>query len=197
MALARQHPSSTQAVRSHKARGTLTQTSPPTSSTSQASSSSTIPPVHNIIHSMTGLILHCNAFGFRDLANSTKPAGIQATLTRRTLSAGTYHDVVVILSCIERADTTAVIRNAAAHADHMIQQWHRGNTNVVVLPFAHLSSDIGAPQASLDLLTALVKELEKRCYTASLITFGSHKEWMVDVYGYPRATSWFQYRDSQ
>jgi Archaea-specific editing domain of threonyl-tRNA synthetase len=101
--------------------------------------------------------------------------------------------VVVILTCIESADTETEVAHAAVHTTHMIHEWHSGNSNVVVLPFAHLSSDIAQPPASLTRLNAFVSFLAAYGCCPRLATFGSHKDWMVDVHGYPRATSWFHF----
>jgi hypothetical protein len=77
----------------------------------------------------------------------------------------------------------------------MIREWHKGASTVVVLPFAHLSQDIAKPSTSLPRLEAFLKHLRTRGHDPSVATFGSHKDWIVDVYDYPRATSWFEFRD--
>jgi hypothetical protein len=147
-----------------------------------------------IIHSVTGLILHCKTFSFRDIRDSTKPAGIDEAIRDRPLGSGLYHDTVVIMSCIESGDTEGDLERAAVHTSHMVHEWHKDNPRVVVLPFAHLSSDIAMPPGSLTMTNSFVNFLRAQGHSPRLITFGSHKDWMVDVYGYPRATSWFQFR---
>jgi len=142
---------------------------------------------------MTGLILHCKSFSFKDIENSIKPPGIENVIRDRQLSQGAYTNKVVILGNIEEADTEAIIEEASAHIIGIINQWHHGNNNVLVVPFAHLSSTIAKPPKSKELISKLVQDLQSRGNAVELITFGSHKEWMVDVYGYPRATSWFQF----
>lgn len=142
---------------------------------------------------MKGLILHCRKFSFKDLENSTKPAGISETLIDRDLTQGVFEKKVVILTCIEEPDTEATINEAAAHINHMTGEWHSGNKDLIVLPFGHLSRNIAQPPKSKDLMNAFVQALRQSDNQAELITFGSHKEWMVDVYGYPRATSWFEF----
>jgi threonyl-tRNA synthetase len=144
---------------------------------------------------MTGLILHCKSFHYHDRCNSTKPAEIVNAVASRALIAQTYRNAVVILTCIESGDTESDIAAAAEHADHMIREWHRAAATVVVLPFAHLSRDIAKPSTSIPSLDIFLGHLRMRGHITSLATFGSHKEWMVDVLGYPRATSWFEFRD--
>jgi threonyl-tRNA synthetase len=146
---------------------------------------------------MTGLILHCKRFNYRDRRNSTKPAGIGDAVAMRQLTAQASHNVVVIFTCIEGGDTDSDITAAAEHADHMIREWHRAASAVVVLPFAHLSRDIAKPSTSIPNLDAFVEHLRMHGHITSLATFGSHKDWMVDVLGYPRATSWFEFRHRQ
>ena len=142
---------------------------------------------------MTGLILHCKNFSFKDIKNSTKPSGINNVIDDRQLSQGVYKNKVVILSSIEEADTEEVVEEASAYITDIINQWHHGNSDVLVLPFAHLSSTIAQPPKSKELIDELVQRFQAKDNNVELITFGSHKEWMVDVYGYPRATSWFQF----
>lgn len=142
---------------------------------------------------MKGLILHCRKFSFKDIENSTKPAGISQTLTDRELTRGMFEKRVVILTCIEDSDSEAILNEAVAHVHHMASEWHHGNHDLIVLPFGHLSRNIAKPPKSKDLMITFVKALEQKCNKVELITFGSHKEWMVDVYGYPRATSWFEF----
>ena len=146
---------------------------------------------------MTGLILHCKRFSYRDRRNSTKPTGIGNAVVGRPLTTQAYRNAVVILTCIESGDTESDIAAAAQHTDHMIREWHRAASTVVVLPFAHLSQDIAKPSTSMPSLDIFVGHLRTHGHVASLATFGSHKDWMVDVLGYPRATSWFEFRHRQ
>jgi threonyl-tRNA synthetase len=141
---------------------------------------------------MKGLILHCRNFSFKDIENSTKPNGIMNVLSDRELTNGKYTDKVVVLTCIEDSDSKEIVQGAVEHVNHMIEEWHSGNKNVLVVPFAHLSKDIAKPPKSKELMQFFVESLKEKD-KVELITFGSHKEWMVDVYGYSRATSWFQF----
>jgi threonyl-tRNA synthetase len=142
---------------------------------------------------MKGLILHCKNFSFKDIENSTKPDGISVNLNDRQLTQGDYKEQVVILTCIEEVDNEQVIDRAVDHVNHMVLEWHKANRNVLVTPFAHLSRDIAKPPKSKDLMHDFVHKLQESGNKVELVTFGSHKEWMIDVYGYPRATSWFQF----
>ena len=144
---------------------------------------------------MTGLMLYCKRFRYRDRRNSTRPIGIAHAISGRPLAAETYRDAVVILTCIESADTESDIAAAADHADHMIREWYKAASAIVVLPFAHLSQDIARPATSMPSLDLFVEHLRTRGHSPSFATFGSHKDWMVDVFGYPRATSWFEFRE--
>jgi hypothetical protein len=132
---------------------------------------------------VTGLILHCKTCRFRDIRDSTTPPGIAEAIGDRRLASGLYHDTVVIMSCIESGDTVSVLEQAAVHTSHMVHQWHKDSSRVVVLPFAHLSSNIAMPPASLTMLNSFVNFLRAQGHSPRLITFGSHKDWMVDVYG--------------
>jgi hypothetical protein len=142
---------------------------------------------------MKGLILHCRKFSFKDIENSTKPAGISEVLVDRELTEGFFEEQSVILTCIEESDTEEIVLKATEHVNHMVKEWHGGNTNLIVLPFGHLSRAIARPPKSKDLIDMFVRQLQRGNNRVELITFGSHKEWMVDVYGYPRATSWFEF----
>ena len=143
---------------------------------------------------MTGLLLHCKQFRYRDRSNSTRPFGIARVVEGRALTAETHKNAVVILTCIEEGDSDTHIALAAAHVDHMMREWYTTASAMVVLPFAHLSGDIAQPPAAMPSLTLFLQHLGTHGYRPSLATFGSHKDWMVDVYGYPRATSWFAFR---
>jgi hypothetical protein len=142
---------------------------------------------------MKGLILHCRKFSFKDIENSTKPSGISQILQDRELTEGVYTDKVVIMTCVEETDNADIISDATKHVNHMIDEWHNGNKEVIVLPFGHLSRNIAKPPKSKELMHAFALALQQSDNNVELITFGSHKEWMVDVYGYPRATSWFEF----
>jgi len=142
---------------------------------------------------MRGLILHCREFRFRDVEKSTKPSGISAVVRGQNMGEGRYQHRVVILACIEEGDTEEIINKAGEHILHMADEWHSGNRDILILPFAHLSRNIASPNTANELIQLLTGYLKERAGSAELITFGTHKEVMYDVYGYPRATSYFQF----
>jgi threonyl-tRNA synthetase len=143
---------------------------------------------------MKGLILNCKNFSFKDIEKSTKPQGITAYTDKHKFKKGSYKKKIVVLVCLEKGDSEDGINEAAKHICHMADNWHKGNKNVLIVPFGHLSKDLASPDIATKMLDMLIKILDNSGMNAELITFGTHKEWMVDVYGYPRATSFFQFR---
>lgn len=137
--------------------------------------------------------MHCKNFSFKDIEKSIKPSGISDFLGRKKMTEGKFIKKVVVLCCIEASDLEKEAKDSSIHINHMIKTWHGNNRNVIILPFGHLSSNLADPEKSQRLLEILIKELKRLGNRVKLITFGTHKEWLVDVYGYPRATSWFQF----
>ena len=144
---------------------------------------------------MKGLIFHCRDFRFKDLEKSSKPLGISEVVSKEKFNQGSFKNRIVVFVCIEEGDTKREVEDARKHIIHMIDEWHGGNKDIILLPFGHLSKNLAKPEISKELIDSLSSLLRKGQKKVDLITFGTHKEWMIDVYGYPRATSWFQFPD--
>lgn len=58
-----------------------------------------------------------------------------------------------------------------------------GHDNVVIAPFAHLSSDLAPSDVALQLLNSLTEKLQHHNITRT--HFGSDKELLLDIFGHP------------
>lgn len=91
-------------------------------------------------------------------------------------------DCIVALVTVEKSDSPDSVQFLQDDIKKMSQDI--GHKHVVILPFAHLSNNLADSEDALKLLESL-KEGLKSELEVKRSHFGSHKEFMVDVFGHP------------
>lgn len=139
---------------------------------------------------MRGIIFHCRRVWFRDRKKSDRPRGIKDVITAMTEAS--YAKIVTVMICIEENDTAETVREAAEHVDvHNKHFLNRGH--ILVCPFVHLSSRIAEPRKAIELLGIFADELERMGYKTSSVTFGTHKDFLLEAFGHLGSVSYFEF----
>jgi len=126
------------------------------------------------------LLWHCNDLEYADIEPSDRPQGIAAVQKQR--KAGHFSNVLAAFVCAEEMDTHGEVDEAAVSILSMLKMLGL-KTEVVVVPFAHLSSKLAPPQRATELLDDLVSLLKMRGVATNLASFGYHKEFSLHFRG--------------
>ncbi len=130
---------------------------------------------------MKALLLHCKNYRTRITKLSNRPIGIVAEdVNDREQS---LEDCLVVLLTIEKKDKAKSITSSLA-GEIIKTAKEVGVKDVVLLPFAHLSSQLADSQKCIEFFDNLVIELNKKV-NIMRSHFGSHKELLLDLYGHP------------
>jgi threonyl-tRNA synthetase len=134
------------------------------------------------------LMWHCSSLASRDVRRSTRPTAIRRLLTRPVQT--TYSDVLAVFACVEEGDSAATIpaaaREVAIHSKLLKQN------NIVVVPFAHLSSNIMTDSTrARELIIVFADELSGAGLSVQTNSFGFHKEFELHfkARGHPGAVA--------
>ena len=135
------------------------------------------------------LTWHCAELRYVDKVPSTRPQGIEAATGRK--SEGSFSDVVAAFACVEEGDGVAEVQSAAESVVSIVQMLGP-KRDVVLIPFAHLSSKLASPDASSGLLGSLASLLTARSITVHRVSFGYHKEFELHykAYGHPGSVAY-------
>ncbi len=139
---------------------------------------------------MRGLIFKCNRYSFADVAKSTKPSGIEKI--NSIFTNNEYADVILILLCIEKNDKENYINDAVKRISNLNKKYYKSK-KFVVAPFVHLSKNIENPKKSLSLCKLFSGRLRNLGFEVSEVTFGTHKNSVLDFSGDPYNVSYFEF----
>lgn len=130
------------------------------------------------------LIWHCSSLCSRDLRKSSRPRGIRELVGRPT--SVKFTDVLVAFTCVENGDTAETMAAGGAEILRLSEQI--GRREVVVVPFAHLSSDLMADsELAQGLINVLAEDLDGLGMKVTTNSFGYHKQFELHYVakGYP------------
>lgn len=130
------------------------------------------------------LMWHCSRLRSSDVRRSNRPRGIRSLLSKPTTVE--FKNVLVAFACIEQGDTDRTI--AAAVEEILRQSEHVRRRNVVVVPFAHLSSKLMTDsEGALALIVLLSNSLREAGLEVETNSFGYHKQFELHYVakGYP------------
>lgn len=99
---------------------------------------------------------------------------------------GQFENALVVFTAVEKEDEenpTAVVENAVQEILDVSGKVKPDN--IVIYPYAHLSSSLGAPDAAKKILTNLESELKARDLVVSRVPFGWYKSFEVSCKGHP------------
>ncbi len=135
------------------------------------------------------LAWHCESLCYQDERPSTRPPGIH--LTTPTKSSAKYEDILLVFVSVETDDTTVDAMTAAGVAVKLTTQ-NGARNGCVIMPFAHLSQKLAAPDDARDLLASLSEEMRSRGCEVTLASFGFHKllELSMTALGHPGSVAY-------
>jgi len=99
---------------------------------------------------------------------------------------GQFENALVVFTAVEKEDEPnpeAVVKNAAKEIMDVSDKVKA--ENIVIYPYAHLSSSLGAPDAAKNILSQLESELLTRDLPVSRVPFGWYKSFEVSCKGHP------------
>ncbi|MFI5412304.1 MAG: threonine--tRNA ligase [Candidatus Micrarchaeales archaeon] len=104
-------------------------------------------------------------------------------------------DGLVLLIAIEKDDTEAFASKAVKEAlDFAAKQ---KTANIVLYPFAHLSSNLEKPQRALNLFDYMVKETQKSKLKVHRAPFGWNKKFALEIKSHPLAEMFRSYSSEE
>ncbi|MCK9568009.1 threonine--tRNA ligase [Candidatus Pacearchaeota archaeon] len=127
------------------------------------------------------LLLHTDYIRFKPLKKALKNV---AELSAKEKEGEEIKEALVVLSAVEKSDSD--IKKVAGEVVKNVEDVAKqvGAKNIVLYPYAHLSSDLASPEIAIKVLDEPEKELKKN-FKVSRAPFGYYKEFELKVKGHP------------
>lgn len=137
---------------------------------------------------MKGIVMHCRRLEYTDKRRSTWPKGIYTT----SFEGGFFKASVVVLTCIEKGDTKEYIESAVQRVIELNKTFYK-RKQIVIAPFVHLSNNIEHAKKAIPLLEYFQKRLQGEGFEVGTVSFGTDKDFLVDIFGHRAAVSYFEF----
>ena len=126
------------------------------------------------------LCLHCDYIEWQGLKKALKS---MEDLTAEEIAKKKVDECLVVLTAVEKGDNVEesvplLIENIQKIAKDVKAE------NIVLYPYAHLSSNLGAPKIAVEILKDAEKKLKKE-FKVSRAPFGYYKSFELKVKGHP------------
>ena len=123
------------------------------------------------------LSLHCDYIKFKPLKKALRSI---EELSEENKKEKEVKEVLVVLTAVEKGDNSAdeLIKNIKEIAEQVKVK------NVVLYPYAHLSSELASPEIAIKILEEAEKKLKKD-FDVVRAPFGYYKEFELKVKGHP------------
>jgi len=129
---------------------------------------------------LRALLFHCKEYRVKIGKLANRPNGIIPEEVKSKTES--IKNCVLIFTTIEKADTIKQVNELVFEITKMALEVKENK--IVILPFAHLSNNLGGTETSIKLLDSICKKLEAN-FKISRAHFGSHKELLFHLYGHP------------
>ncbi len=139
---------------------------------------------------MRGLIIKTDRFYFKDREKSTWPKGIK-DYQNFEKEGKEFSNVINVWVCVEKDDRENYIINLVRRIKELNDNFYK-LSHVVVLPFGHLSNKLANPKKAKEFLDKIV-ELLQRDFKVDAVTFGTHKDLILEIPGQPAEVSYFEF----
>lgn len=99
---------------------------------------------------------------------------------------GEFDNALVVFTAVEKEDeqnTAEIVENAVSEIINVSTQVKPDN--VIIYPYAHLSSSLSSPQAAKNVLKDMESKLEEENINVSRIPFGWYKSFEISCKGHP------------
>ena len=124
------------------------------------------------------LLLHCDYIKYKALKKALKK---MEDLPKNELE-GEIKECLVVLTAVEKGDTKDSVKEYVKNIEDVAFQVKV--KNIVLYPYAHLSSNLGSPDLAIEILKNGEKELSKK-FGVSRAPFGYYKQFELKVKGHP------------
>ena len=128
---------------------------------------------------MRALLFNAKEYGVKFVSLANKPEGIIPEEIKGKEEQECENCVVAFIT-IEQGDDEEKAKGMAKEIKKMCNEVKRDNA--VIVPFAHLSNNLGDPKISLQLFKIIEKELKGIKFIST--HFGSNKSLHLDIYGH-------------
>jgi threonyl-tRNA synthetase len=125
------------------------------------------------------LTLHCDYINFKPLKKALKSI---EDLNEKEKTEKKINEPLVVLTAVEKGDTLESVDELVKNVMDIAKQVNV--KNVVLYPYAHLSSNLASPDIAIKVLENAEKEL-KKSFDVSRAPFGYYKEFELKVKGHP------------
>lgn len=128
---------------------------------------------------MKTLNLHCDYINFKALKPALK--SIEEIAPNQNME-GDVKECLVVMAAIEKTDSMEIIPQFIETIKKIATDVKAGN--IVLYPYAHLSSNLGKPSLAVEILNKAAEEL-KSDYSVTQAPFGYYKTFELKVKGHP------------
>jgi len=125
------------------------------------------------------LFLHCDYIKFKPLKKALKSAG---ELSENEKKEQEVKECLVVLTAVEKGDSVKNVKDLIENVKDVAGQVKA--KNIVLYPYAHLSSNLANPEIALHVLEESGKQLKKD-FEVYRAPFGYYKEFELKVKGHP------------
>lgn len=131
---------------------------------------------------------HCEELKYVDTIPSNRPSGITEVIGEKIASS--FSNVLAVFTCIEDGDSEDEVLEAVESVLSALERLG-GNREVVIIPFAHLSSNLAPPKVATELLSRLISCLSEQGIKTHFVSFGYHKDFELRYrgHGHPGSVS--------
>ncbi len=125
------------------------------------------------------LLLHTDYIKFKPLKKALKFA---KELSEDEKKEREIKECLVVLTAVEKGDGLNSVNELVKNVEEVAEQVK--TKNIVLYPYAHLSSNLASPENAVEILNASEKELGKK-FKVYKAPFGYYKEFELKVKGHP------------
>ncbi len=125
------------------------------------------------------LSLHCDYIKFKPLKKALKKID---NLSEQDKLEKNVNEVLVVLTAVEKQDSYNIIEKFVENVKDIAKQVNA--KNIVLYPYAHLSSNLSSPELAVRILEESEKQLNK-FFNVVRAPFGYYKEFELKVKGHP------------
>lgn len=125
------------------------------------------------------LLLHCDYIKFKPLKKALKSVD---ELSEDDKKEKEVKECLVVLTAVEKGDTINIVDDYVKNIKDVIKDIKA--KNIVLYPYAHLSSNLSSPDIAVSVLDEAEKKLKKD-FNVSRAPFGYYKEFELKVKGHP------------
>lgn len=126
------------------------------------------------------LTLHVDYIKFKALKKALKSID---ELSEKEKKEQEIKEALVVLTAVEKGDGKESVSKLVSEIKNISEQVK--TKNIVLYPYAHLSSNLGNPETAKEVLIEAEKDLKSKGFSVTRAPFGYYKEFELKVKGHP------------